>query len=255
MLYTRLTDDGSAFEAQRQLIQRAGGIDGGGSIVADASGHVWAFWHAMAGAKDESGRAVYVAASSDDGATFANEQPATTIPTGACGCCGMRAGIDGQGRLYVLYRGAAKGQRDEILLSRGKDQKSFTGQVLDPWDAQSCPMSTSAIMSAGERTVLAWETKGRISFTTGKAGKPGMVTAVTAAAAGSKHPTIAINGAGELLIAWTEGTGWNKGGTLAWQRFDAQGKPIGSVGRADGLLAWGLPSAVAKPDGSFMILY
>jgi hypothetical protein len=255
MLYTRLTDDGSAFEPQRQLIQRAGGIDGGGSIVADVSGHVWAFWHAMAGAKDESGRAVYVAASSDDGATFANEQPATTIPTGACGCCGMRAGIDGQGRLYVLYRGAAKGQRDEILLSRGKDQKTFTGLVLDPWNAQTCPMSTSAIMSAGERTVLAWETKGRIFFATGKMGKPGMPTAVSTAAAGSKHPTIAINGSGELLIAWTEGTGWNKGGTLAWQRFDAQGKPIGSVGRADGLPAWGLPSAVAKPDGSFMILY
>ena len=255
MLYTRLTDDGRAFEPQRQLIVRAGGIDGGGSIVADASGHVWAFWHAMAGAKDESGARVFVTASNDDGATFTSEQLATATPTGACGCCGMRAGIDGQGRLYVLYRGATKGQRDEILLSRGMDQKIFTGQVLDPWTAQSCPMSTSAIMAAGERTALAWETKGRICFAIANLGKPGMPTAVKAAAAESKHPSIAINAAGELLIAWTEGTGWNRGGTLAWQRYDAQGKPAGTAGRAEGLPAWGLPSAIAKPDGSFVILY
>ena len=256
MLYSRLTDAGSAFEPQRQLIQKAGGIDGGGSLVADGSGRVWALWHAMGSAKDESGRAVYVAASTDDGATFAAEQPATTIPTGACGCCGMRAGIDGQGRLYVLYRGATtKGQRDEILLTRGKDQKTFTGQVIDPWDAMTCPMSISAMGAAGERMVLGWETKGRITFTLGKAGKPGPAMTVAAAAAGSKHPTIAVNAAGEFVIAWSEGTGWNKGGVIAWQRFDAQGKAIGQAGRADGLPAWGLPSAVAKPDGTFLILY
>lgn len=78
---------------------------------------------------------------------------------------------------------------------------------------------------------------------------------VAAAAAGSKHPTIAVNAAGEFVIAWSEGTGWNQGGAIAWQRFDAQGKPIGQAGRADGLPAWGLPSAVAKPDGTFLILY
>ncbi len=256
MLYTRLTDAGSSFEPQRQLIQKAGGIDGGGSLVADGNGRVWAFWHALGGAKDESGRAVYLAVSTDDGATFAAEQPATDIPTGACGCCGMRAGIDGQGRLSVLYRGAtAKGQRDEILLTRGKDQKTFTGQVLDPWDAKMCPMSISAMGAAADRTVLGWETKGRIAFTLAKAGKPGAVMTVAAAAAGSKHPTIAVNAAGEFLIAWSEGTGWNKGGAIAWQRFDAQGKPLGTSGRADGLPAWGLPSAVAKPDGTFLILY
>ncbi len=256
MMYARLDAAGTAFEAQRQLIQRAGGIDGGGAIVADGAGKVWAFWHAMAGAKTETGRAVYLTCSTDDGATFTGEQPATTTTTGACGCCGMQAGIDGQGSLYVLYRSAQTlSQRDEILLSRGKDQKTFTGQVLDPWKSQACPMSTSAIAGAGERTLLAWETNGRIVFTSGTAGKPAALIPVAAAAMGSKHPSVAVNAAGETLVAWTEGTGWSKGGSVAWQRFDAAGKPVGRTGRADGLPAWGLAAVVAKADGTFFILY
>src|SRR5207237_2312354 len=46
MLYTRLTDDGTAFEPQRNLIQSAVGLDGGGSVAADRDGNVYVVWHA-----------------------------------------------------------------------------------------------------------------------------------------------------------------------------------------------------------------
>ena len=32
-----------------------------------------------------------------------------------------------------------------------------------------------------------------------------------------KHPSVAINAAGERLFAWTEGTAWARGGTVAWE--------------------------------------
>src|SRR5262249_20418379 len=38
MLYTRLNDAGTAFEVQRNLIQKAPGLDGGGSVAADKAG-------------------------------------------------------------------------------------------------------------------------------------------------------------------------------------------------------------------------
>jgi hypothetical protein len=38
MLYTRLNDAGTAFEPQRNVIQSAYGLDGGGAVAADASG-------------------------------------------------------------------------------------------------------------------------------------------------------------------------------------------------------------------------
>ena len=41
-----------------------------------------------------------------------------------------------------------------------------------------------------------------------------------------KHPVLAASRDGHVLLLWTEGTGWNKGGRLAWQRFDASGRPL-----------------------------
>ena len=46
MLFTRLNDSGTAFEPERNLIQKAYGLDGGGTLAADDQGHVYVFWHA-----------------------------------------------------------------------------------------------------------------------------------------------------------------------------------------------------------------
>jgi hypothetical protein len=40
MLYARLNDDGTAFEPQRNVIQAAAGLNGGGSVAADDAGNV-----------------------------------------------------------------------------------------------------------------------------------------------------------------------------------------------------------------------
>src|SRR5262249_58345113 len=40
MLYSRLADDGSKFEPQRNVIQNAYGLDGGGSVAADLDGYL-----------------------------------------------------------------------------------------------------------------------------------------------------------------------------------------------------------------------
>jgi hypothetical protein len=60
---------------------------------------------------------------------------------------------------------------------------------------------------------------------------------------------------GETLLVWTEGTGWKKGGTLAWQVFDRGGKPTTEKGTAESVPVWGLPTAVALLNGEFTIIY
>ena len=71
-----------------------------------------------------------------------------------------------------------------------------------------------------------------------------------------KHPVAVANAAGEVLLAWTEGTGWQRGGTVAWQLFDATGKPTDVKGReAGGVPVWGLVAAVAQANGSFVIFH
>jgi hypothetical protein len=70
-----------------------------------------------------------------------------------------------------------------------------------------------------------------------------------------KHPVAIGNTRGEVLLVWAEGTGWDKGGSLAWQVYDHKGNPLAVKGRAAGLPTWSLPTAFAEPDGNFTIIY
>jgi hypothetical protein len=71
MLYARLQPGRRVFDAQRNLIQFATGLDGGGAITADDQGRVLVGWHAGGPeSKDEGNRRVWMARSLNDGATF-----------------------------------------------------------------------------------------------------------------------------------------------------------------------------------------
>ena len=123
MLYTRLNDQGTAFEPQRNLMQQTFGLDGGGTVAADRSGNVFVAWHGKrkGAAHGEAGRQVWVAASHDDGKTFATEAPAWKEPTGACGCCGMSIFAANDGTVFALYRSATDNVHRDIYLLASKD--------------------------------------------------------------------------------------------------------------------------------------
>lgn len=146
--------------------------------------------------------------------------------------------------------------RDEILLISPRPGAEFQMATAHPWKIASCPMS-SATLTEGKGSVLAaWETAWQVHYAaitpkTMQVSKP-------IAAPGSakrKHPVAVGNGKGETLFAWTEGTGWAQGGAVAWQLFDDTGKALDESGRADGVPVWSLPTAFAKLDGSFVIVY
>ena len=117
-------------------------------------------------------------------------------------------------------------------------------------------MSTMALVEGPSGVVAAWETDGQIYFARKKAGTIDFTNPEAAPGSGRerKHPTLAVNARDELLLAWTEGTGWEKGGTLAWQVFDKTGKPTAEKGRVeDGIPVWGLPTVVATAQGFTII--
>lgn len=259
MLYSRLDDDGTAFQTQRNLIRAAAGLDGGGSVAADSAGHVYVFWHAPEpGKQGQNHRRVWVAVSGDDGKTFAAEKPAADESTGACGCCGLRAFADKQGTVYTLYRGAVTDdQRDMYLLTSSGKGKGFAVENLHRWAANFCPMSSEAFAEGPGGVIAAWETRGQVYFTridpaTGKHSAP---VAAPGAANERKHPALAINANGEVLLAWTEGMGWNRGGAVAWRVFGKDGTPTAEHGRVDGVPVWSLVAAFVRPDGRFAIMY
>jgi len=259
MLYTRLNDAGTAFEPERDVITVARGLDGGGSVAADEQGNVYVFWHAPkpANTNGEAGRAVFFARSTDGGKTFAPDKLATDKSTGACGCCGMKAFADEQGNVFALYRAASeKVNRDEILLVSRNHGADFEMALAHPWKVASCPMSSAFFSETKAGLLASWETEGKVYFArvnpkTLKVSEP----VTPPGGAKRKHPVAVGNAQGEVLLAWTEGTGWNKGGAVAWQLYDPTGNPTTEKGRADGVPVWSLVSAFAKPDSNFVIIY
>lgn len=118
-------------------------------------------------------------------------------------------------------------------------------------------MSTMALVEGPDGVVAAWETDGQIYFAGVKPGTTEFTQPQAAPGASKqrKHPALAFNARGEMLLAWAEGTGWQRGGALAWQVFDKSGKPTGERGRvAGGIPVWGLP-AVAATEGGFTIVH
>jgi hypothetical protein len=256
MLYARLNDEGKAFEPQRNLLQFAAGLDGGGSVAADGRGNVYVAWHAGAEMQGEANRRVWIARSNDDGKTFTREVAANDQPTGACGCCGMRAAADDS--VYMLYRTASAGvNRDMFLLVSKAGGGSFQGTRLHNWRINACPMSTASISPGGRRVMLGWETEGQVYYATfdTATGNVGPAVSPPGGTGRRKHPAMAANARGETILVWTEGTGWQRGGSVAWQLFDDAARPVGGRGELPGVPVWSLATVAPRPDDGFVVVF
>jgi hypothetical protein len=168
-------------------------------------------------------------------------------------------------RLWVLYRCARETKHrdlhalelaaDDLASARGGAARS---RELAEWPATSCMMSTAGLATDPRGgAVAAWETKGQVFFEalddTASASAPRPAPGASDA---RKHPRLAVNAKGERLLSWTEGTGWERGGALAWQLFGADGKPVaGGAGRVDGVPAWSFGTPLALRDGNFTLYY
>lgn len=257
--YTRLNDAGGAFEPQRSLAPGVKFLDGGCSVAADRDGNVYTAWHAAQPGKveDPTGRGVFLARSSDNGGSFGAARMILPTPTGVCPCCTMRAMVDRSGVLRIVYRQAKEStQRDTVLLTSTDEGQTFASRSIEAWVLNSCPMSSFSLADAGGETAVGWETDYRVFWC--RVGKDGRLLSKPIGSPGadkSKHPVVVANDNGQLLFAWTEGTAWATGGSLSWQVYDKAGRPMGQRGHADGVPAWSLLTAYARPDGSFAIVY
>jgi len=262
MLYARLNDAGIAFEAQRNLMRHSFGLDGGGSIAADRSRNVYVAWHGIGqaeasgtGKEGEARRRLWIAKSQDEGRSFSPEEKAWSRETGACGCCGMKIFVDRRANIYALYRSATESVHRDIYLLMSQNQgQSFQGRLLHKWDINACPMSSMDIAENAGMVVGAWETGGQV-FWARLDGGGGQPISPAGEGKGRKHPRLAVTQSGDVLLAWTEGTGWKKGGSLAYQVYDRTGQPTADAVRLSGIATWSFAAVAAMPDTRFSILY
>lgn len=258
-LFARLKDDGSAFEPQRNLMTKTFNLDGGGSIAADEEGGVFAVFHAQDKPDgDEGTRKVWIAKSSDEGATWTKEAPVWNQPTGVCGCCQLKIRAESGGKLTLLYRSANDVvNRDTFALFSIDAGATFKGGKIHDWKIGACPMSSYALDKSGAQTIAAWESEERVFYSPLSTDmKATNIVEAPGKGTNRKHPALVANGDGQALLVWDENTAWARGGKLRWQIFDKDGKRVpNSSGEQGGLLAWSYAAAFARPDGGFTILY
>jgi len=255
LFFTRLNSSRTAFEPQRNLIHTAWGLDGGSGLAADRQGRVYVFWHApLPGKEGESNRRIWMSRSRDDGRNFSPETVVWNRPTGVCGCCSLAAYAAPDGTVQVLYRAAeAITHRDMYLLVSRDHGSTFTGSEISPWNVSYCVMSSEAFVSSATRTIAAWETEKQIHFS--RTDVLSDTAIAPGAGANQKYPALAASSSGSVLLAWTEGMKWSRGGSVHWQLLDRNLRPTGLPGSADGVPPWSVVAAYPLSDGNFAVLY
>ncbi len=119
-------------------------------------------------------------------------------------------------------------------------------------------MSAESFASLPDGLLMAWERKdqvyySRLSTKDGSRTKP-------IAAPGKKgrrrFPSLAVNARGQVLLAWTVGMAWKRGGRVAWQLFGGDGKALrGTNGSRPGVPVWSLVAAFVDGEGRFTVMY
>jgi hypothetical protein len=259
-LYTVSNPRGTAFAPERNLMQATYDLDGGGDVAADVAGNVYGIWHANGTAVPpcEASRQVWIARSGDDGETFGPEKAADPASTGTCGCCGLAALATGATQLQVLYRSAIDlTNRDVYLLLSRDNGRTFRSSMVQAWSIGACPMSSMALIRTRRGVLGTWETADQVYLGIVDPERAAIREAVAAPGTprGRKHPRLATTADGDTLMVWTEGTAWARGGSLAWQAFDASGKAVGAVESVAGVAAWSFGAPVGVRPGAFLVFY
>ncbi len=251
------------FTGEQDVIRHTGALDGGGSVAVGGA-DILAAWHGFPEAAEpnpaspsESQRGVFIAVSHNGGIDFEPDQRVDWVGDGACGCCGLQAAGRPDGGFAILYRRAREGMhRDAVLLMGSPDDHPWRRVVLDEWRLNSCPMSTAALAWAGEVWLAAWETREEIRLACVDPRTGDVTPVVSPRGQGHrKHPSLALRPDGGLLLVWVEDTGWNRGGSVAWQLYGRDLRPDGELGRREGVPVWGSAAAFAATGGRCGLVY
>lgn len=251
--YARRAANGEGFAPQQDLLGEATALDGGASLAGDAKGRVFIVWHGNAsGAKpEESQRLIFLRVSTDDGSTFKEAEPVNPASPGICACCSLRVLLNAEGEPHIFVRSAATMEHRAMTLY-ARTGGRWDVREVEPWKIAACPMSSAALAVSGPRLLGAWETAGKIRA--GWMDEADSKSAETIAPKAAKHPALALNSSGGVLVAWVEGSGWNRGGQACWQVLDKNLRTEGEQGRAEGVPPWGRVAIYAESGGDFVLL-
>ncbi|MEX0962682.1 MAG: hypothetical protein WDZ52_01390 [Pseudohongiellaceae bacterium] len=261
--YSRSNAQRTQFEIQRPMLEEfREGLDAGADIAAIGS-QVAIVWGA-GNLSREYERTVYGRLSMDSGASFGRELQLGDRELGACACCSLATNFFEENELAIAYRSAIDGVGRHMQALTVEIEANETGSgsyselsPLQQWELSACPLSTNDItVDAESAQWLVFETEGRIMQLKLQAQEQALSVAEPFVKTRQKNPAIAINAAGERLIAWGEAISHPRGGRLNMRLFGADGS-LRDAGFEEEIEMpeFSFPAAAQLPDGDFLVLY
>ena len=255
MLHSRLNDDGTGFEEERNIIGKTIGFEGAGAMVADPnSAKVYAFWPGQTEPGPEMGRDMYMAVSEDEGNNWAAPRKLDIDIEGNCRCCPIQAIMDPKGNLYVVYRNSVRTSpgswdKDTFLMVSNDAGKSWSKRLVQKWEKCGCPGALYSMASGADGVYMGFSTRGTSSFA--KVADKLKIHPAPNSGKSSTRPMVATNKNGDVLFCWVEVQ------DVVWQVYDRNGDALATAGgRLNGVAAkWSNAAVVATPGGDFMLYY
>jgi hypothetical protein len=143
IFYTRSTDGGKTFSAEQNVLDMKTGCDNA-TVAADEDGNIFVLWtdgRLGEDSKSPIASPIFMAKSSDNGATFSKNFPIKhDYPGRACGCCRLEAHVAGE-NLHIAFRGGYLNIRDPHLLKGRKNENDFKSDLVseDKWNSTAAP--------------------------------------------------------------------------------------------------------------------
>ena len=217
---------GETFDAPRQVSDKGAPLYRGfPSISVSPNGDVYAAWldERDASKPDQETSSVYLAKSTDRGATFGKN---VRVADQTCPCCRPSLAFDANGQVFVAWRRVFPGEIRDIVVSTSQNGgETFAPPVRvheDGWKIDGCPDSGPVLAESNSSLWIAWMTAGtnnraRIllshSDDGGQAFKDPVV--VSGNVVDANHPTMKAGKDGTLWLVFQGRTpstsgNWNK---------------------------------------------
>jgi hypothetical protein len=211
VLFARSLDMGGRFSPPVRLtVKQDSSFSGFSSMVVAPGGNIYVVWldgrqPVLPGTLN-----IYLAKSTDKGATFSR---GIRVVTGVCPCCRPVVAAGSSGDVYVAWRGVFQNQERDIALAVSHDgAQSFSEPVRvaqDHWVLQACPEAGPALAVAGGKLLVAWHTqashrRAEIRLATsqdhGRSFSPAVP--VSGEALDANHPALSVSDDRTVLLAF-----------------------------------------------------
>ena len=209
LMFARSLDLGYRFDPPFQVTdKKVPSRNGFSSLSVAPNGDIYASWLDDRGHEETGGTSVYMAKSTDLGASFGrNIQVAEMV----CDCCRPPVAFGNEGEVFVSWRHIFPGSIRDMVVATSRDG----GETFDPpvrvaednWKIEGCPHSGPSLLQVEDRLYVAWFTGGgdaepgiRLSWSDDGAASFAPAVYVSSGIVYANHPVLSQAFDGRVLL-------------------------------------------------------